>query len=350
MSREDIEVALPRIQIATAARAERYVVIVGEKPKIPAPSFTLSKSLSRLGIGSRFAEANLMSRAEWIRLLRGAMAVVIVSYTEMGTYLVSQLATAVALSIPIVRWWVGTDVLNAISSNAGIRNAKRTDWIVSKNVAVAPHLVDELSTIGIRAQYVPSVIDSDMSSIVMADWARDTKPVLLYLPGRRKKFFGIDAIKPVIARNPDLTFIVVADDTHSLAAYPNVESLGWVADMSHLYLRAGCVLRITDHDGLPRMLIEAMLRGLYAIYAWPLLGCWTARTSDEIDAALVRYRSATRPNLEGRIAMLSLLSEHPDEQMSSIIQSAGTPLKRRMRGISVAVHTGIFATRPHEPR
>ena len=242
------------------------------------------------------------------------------------------------------------DVLNAISTEAGTRNARRTDWIVSKNIAAAPHLVDELETIGIRAQYVPSVIDSDMSSIVMADWAHGTKPVLVYLPGRRKKFFGIDAIEPVVGSNPDLTFIVVADETHSLATYPNVESLGWVADMSKLYLRAGCVLRVTEHDGLPRMLIEAMLRGLYASYSWPLVGCWRARTPLEIDAALVRYRSATRPNIEGRLAMLSLLSEHPDQQMSSIIRAAATSLKRRMRGISVAVRTGIFAGRAQERR
>jgi hypothetical protein len=343
MNRRDVEVALPNPGIATAR--PRYVVIVGEKPTIPAPSYTLSKSLARLDIETRFADANQMSRAEWLRLLKGASAIVLVSYAELGTYLVSQLATAVALSIPIVRWWVGTDVLNAISSKSGKRNAQRTDWIVSKNVAVAPHLVDELATVGIRAQYVPSVIDTDMSSIVMADWAQGTKPVLVYLPGRRKKFFGIDAIEPVVVSNPDLTFIVVGDETHSLARHPNVESLGWVADMSPLYLRAGCILRVTEHDGLPRMLIEAMLRGLYAIYSWPLLGSWQARSAVQIDAALARYRSATRPNIEGRLAMLSLLSEQPDQKMSSIIGEAATPLSRRMRGISVAVHTGIFAGR-----
>ena len=34
----------------------------------------------------------------------------------------------------------------------------------------------------------------------------------------------------------------------------------------------GCILRVTQHDGLPRMLIEGLLRGMYAIYAWPLAG------------------------------------------------------------------------------
>lgn len=345
MNHIDVEVEIATERGERRFPASRYVVVIGEKPKIPAPSFTLSKSLARLGVGTRFASPNEMSRVEWMRLLKGAGAIVIVSYTELGGYLMSQLATAVALSVPIVRWWVGSDVLTAISTERGKRHALSIDWIVSRNVAVAPHLVDELASVGIRAHYVPSVIDSDMSSIVMADWAHGTKPVLLYLPGSRKKFYGIDKLEPVVARNADLTFIVVGDDTHSLASYPNVESLGWVADMSNLYLRAGCVLRITEHDGLPRMLIEAMLRGLYAIYSWPLAGTWLARTPEEIDVALARYRLAMRPNLEGRLAMLSLLGEQPDEKMAAIIDEAGTPLKRRLRGISVAVRTGLFASR-----
>jgi len=108
MNREDVEVALPNTAIAEAVPIGEFVVFVGEKPTIPAPSLTLSKSLARLGVEARFADANQLSRAEWIRLLKGASAIVIVSYAELGTYLTSQLATAVALSVPIVRWWVGT--------------------------------------------------------------------------------------------------------------------------------------------------------------------------------------------------------------------------------------------------
>jgi len=239
----------------------------------------------------------------------------------------------------------GTDVLNAISREAIRRNVARVDWIVSTNVAVAPHLVDELATIGIRARYVPSVIDVDSSSIVMADWADASKPVLVYLPSQRKEFFGARTIESVIAGNPDLHFIVVADETHSLAAYANVESLGWVWDMRQLYLRAGCILRITTHDGLPRMLIASLLHGLYAIYSWPLQGCWRARTVEEIDGRLAQYRMATRPNIEGRMAIQALLNGKPELQMADAITGSSVPARLRLRGMSLAMHTGIFAGR-----
>lgn len=310
-----------------------------------APTLTLSKALSRVGVQVRFADANALPRAPWVRLLRSAKAVLLLTYSEVSGYVLSQLATAVAMGVPVVRWWVGTDVLNVITRESLQRNAARVDRIVSTNVAAAPHLVDELGTVGIRARYVPSVIDADLSGNAVMEWSGRTRPVLVYMPESRKEFFGIEVIEPVIAGNPDLDFLVVADDSHSLAVYPNVESFGWVSSMQHLYDRAGCILRITAHDGLPRMLIESMVRGAYAIYSWPLPGCWEAHTSDEINEALANYRTASAPNLEGRSAMLEMLRERPDLQMSHVLSEASTPLKQRIVGAKIAVQLKLRGER-----
>jgi hypothetical protein len=333
----DVEVERSAVKSADSNSALRYVVIVGEKPIMSAPTLTLSKALSRVGVQVRFADANTMQRAAWVRLLRSAKAVLLLSYGEVSGYVLSQLATAVAMGVPVVRWWVGTDVLNVISRENLQRNAARVDRIVSTNVAAAPHLVDELSTVGIRAQYVPSVIDADISGNAVMEWSGGTRPVLVYMPESRKEFFGIDVIEPVIAANLDLDFLVVADDSHSLAVYPNVESFGWVSNMQHLYDRAGCILRITAHDGLPRMLIESMVRGAYAIYSWPLPGSWEAHTSEQINEALASYRAASAPNMEGRRAMLQMLRDRPDLQMSNVLTEASTPLKQRILGAKLAV-------------
>jgi hypothetical protein len=342
----DVEVERAAVKSADTSSAPRYVVIVGEKPIMSAPTLTLSKALSRVGVKVRFADANALQRAPWVRLLRSAKAVLLLSYGEVTAYVLSQLATAVAMGVPVVRWWVGTDVLNVITRESLQRNAARVDRIVSTNVAAAPHLVDELSTVGIRAQYVPSVIDADLSGNEVMEWSGATRPVLVYMPESRKEFFGIEVIEPVIAANRDLDFLVVADDSHSLAVYPNVESFGWVSNMQHLYDRAGCILRITAHDGLPRMLIESMVRGAYAIYSWPLAGCWEAHTSEEINKALESYRAASAPNMEGRRAMLQMLRERPDLQMSTVLAEASTPLKQRIVGAKLAVQFKFRGERP----
>lgn len=327
----------------SAAPSGSYTVIVEERPSSSAPSLTLAKALAGLGRATRFATVQELRRGDWLRMLRSAEAIVVVYYHALETYALSQLATAVALDVPIIRWWVGTDVLNAITDDDVRQSALRLDRIVATNVAVAPHLVEELASVGILAQVVPSLLDPALVEPEPVKWREDIRPVLTYLPGKRKDFFGVDVIERVVAANPDLHFIVVADQTHALASHSNVESLGWVSDMRDVYSRAGCLLRITDHDGLPRMLMEALLRGMYAIYSWPLEGCWQARTSEEVQAALIRYREMKSLNREGQHAIRELLGDRPDRRMSSLIGDAAVPLATRGHALSLAVRTKLFA-------
>ncbi len=139
MSHPEIEVERSLHRSADSAPEGEYVVILGEEPRESAPSLTLAKALAALGIGLRFARADRLTRREWVSLVRHARAIVLVTYAELDTYDLSQLATAVALKVPIVRWWVGTDVLNAISQPRVRAHAQRLDRIVSANVAVASH-------------------------------------------------------------------------------------------------------------------------------------------------------------------------------------------------------------------
>ena len=342
MMQSEQEVVRKVSGLADSLPDDDYVIMLGEEPKHSAPSLTLAKALAGLGIGVRFVRADRLTRREWVEMVRGARAILLVTYGEIEVYVLSQLATAVAMDVPVVRWWVGTDVLNA-ATQPGVRaHAQRVDRIVSANLAVAPHLVDELATIGIRARFVPSVLDPALIPPTIVRWGKSVRPILIYLPGTRKEFYRIDLIESVIASNPDLEFIVVADQSHALAIYPNVESLGWVSDMRSQYNRAGCVLRLTAHDGLPRMLMEALLRGLYAIYSWPLEGCWQARTPEEAQVALARYRQMKEPNMEGRLAVLEMLRTPPEEKISSVLSGVSVPLPRRAHALGLAVRTKVF--------
>lgn len=321
---------------------KRSIIIVEGKPSASAPYHTLAKALQRLGHPVRLVPVGGLGRGDWRRELRSARAIVLLHYQSLDRYLLSQLAIAVALGVPVVRWWVGTDVLNVITSDAMRRSASQLDRIISENVAVAPHLVQELASAGIRARFVPSVLDPDLETPDMVRWDDAPRPVLVYLPDSRKEFYGFQVVEQAIAAHPGLRFIILADRTHSLAAHPNVESLGWVTDMKSLYDRSGCILRVTEHDGLPRMLMEGVMRGMYAIYSWPLAGCWSARTPEEIRKALERYRTMTVANVDGRAAMLVLRDSRPDEQMAKIIGSSAVSLASRGRAIVIAMRTGIL--------
>ena len=319
------------------------MLIVGQEPTKSAPTLTLSKALAGMGVPVRFESIDDVRRVDWLRIVRSARAIVIVSYLDFDAYRLSQLATAVACNVPIVRWWVGTDVLNVITRKDVRASAALLDGIISANVCVASHLVDELATAGIRAQCIPSVLDPELVPPSAAPWCKGTKPILIYMPGERKEFYGLGTIEPAIAANPDLDFIVMADESHALASYRNVESIGWVSDMSRIYARAGCVLRITEHDGFPRMLVEGLLRGLYVIYSWPFAGCWRARTGAEIETALSRYRAVMQPNMIGRAAMLDMLGTKPDRQMASAIAGACVSLAARVRAVMLALRLLFFS-------
>lgn len=115
-----------------------------------------------------------------------------------------------------------------------------------------------------------------------------------------------------------------------------------MTEMAGVYDRAGCILRVTKHDGLPRMLMERLLRGMYAIYSRPLSGCWEARTPEEIQRALVRYHATTAPNIAGREAMLGLLRSRPDERMAELIANARVPLASRGRALALAVRVALL--------
>lgn len=306
-----------------------------------APSLTLARVLHGLGLPTAFVSVRDLRRLDWVRSLASVQAIVVVAYWAIDVYELSQLATAAALGVPIIRWWVGSDVLNALTDDNTRKSALQLDRIVSANVAVAPHLVAELSTAGIHARFVPSILDPVAVDAQPVPWREGIKPILVYLPTTRKDFYGMQTVEPAIKSNPDLQFIVIADESHSLAGYRNVESVGWIDDMTTVYPRAGCVLRITAHDGLPRMLMEALLYGLYAIYSWPLTGCWLARTQPEISAALSKYRGTTAPNFAGRTAVLDMLAEHPDRMMSDIITGTVASLMTRRRGIGLAIRSKL---------
>jgi hypothetical protein len=235
----------------------------------------------------------------WLQLVRRNDALVFVRYSDAGgRFFRRQIHLARLFGGTIVRWRVGSDVLSCLRSDQAATAARQLDLAVDLNIAAAPHLVDELRSIGVRAEYVPSVCD--LSSVDAEVPASLPSSVLAYLPTDRKAFYGEDVVISAAEANPHLRFIIVGDDSHSLARYPNVQSLGWVDDMHELWPRVGLLLRVTEHDGLPRMVLEALARGRYVIYSWPLEGCWFARSRDCVLQRLEGFGSIVGPNTAGR--------------------------------------------------
>ncbi len=244
-----------------------------------------------------------------------------VGYHGPDLYLVKQLALAAALGCPVIRWWVGSDVMHCLSEPGSRARARIAASFSAESIAVAPHLVEELSSIGIRAKMIPTVIDPKFRHEIPTTQSCG-KGILVYLPGTRAAFYGEAIVERAIRANPDLTFVIVADDKHRFRGVKNVESIGWVSDMKPIYDRVGCLLRMTEHDGLPRMIIEALLLGKYVIYSHQLPGTRLAKNYEEVQDGIDWFRRTVSPNMEGMTAVNAFFMPPPEIEFARTIREA----------------------------
>ena len=142
------------------------------------------------------------------------------------------------------------------------RFARFLGKFTAASVAVAPHLVDELAQVGLEATWIPSIVDSRKYDGQGQPSGQPPKRVLAYLPTGKSSFYGEEVVRQAIETNPDLEFLIVGNTLpERFSQYPNVRDLGYVEDMQPVYSQAGCLLRVTEHDGLPQMVLESLLWG-----------------------------------------------------------------------------------------
>jgi len=306
------------------------VLYYGEKPTRSSPSSSIAALLEPHGYTPVLQERAAASTKEWIRVIRKVDLINYVGYGAVGDWFIRLTRIARALGTPLIRWWVGTDVLNALQDPEIAEWARRLDRHVSQNVAVAQHLKEELAQIGIQASVIPLAQQSlDCHGDVEWD-QRLAQSVLVYFPNSREDFYGSEILDTLIQSHTNLTFYLTANDGQRYSHCENVVALGWVEDIEQIYRKVGCLLRLTKHDGCPRMVLEALARGKYVVYSWPFEGCILARTLAEADAALMSVAGKTSMNYQGIEAIRrSFRPEEVFTKAAGVIQLA--MYQRRMK-------------------
>src|ERR1700730_14082365 len=298
------------------------VVFAGERPITSSPLLTLAEAVRGHGVCPVFSgQVEFSSTVEWLRLVRRSDVVLFVGYSGPGPYTTRQLALAASLGKPIVRWWVGSDVLYCVQDQAKARWAKAAGQLCSETITGAASLQRELASIGLSATLIPTVVNPEFLEIEPPRGvvARD---ILVYLPTNKGTFYGEEVVAAAIRANPDLQFVVVADAQHRFRGFRNVESLGWVEDMRPVYDRTGCLLRMTQHDSLPRMAIETLLLGKYVICSHEFPGCWAAKDFQDVQKWISVFRTRTLVNEAGMAAIKKLLTPPPGVQFADVLRKS----------------------------
>lgn len=300
------------------------------------PLKTLAKSIEENGSEITFVDLSKVSTLNLIKLLLSANVAVIQYYGEIADFDKRQLAIATLLGVPIIRNWAGSDSLNVITKAAVKKNALSIDSIVTRNVTFSHlGLVNELKSVDLHCEILPKIVEFNIEASEQ-NTSFIPASALVYLPSNNKEFYGSNYIEVLIQKFPEVSFTIIADDEHSFAKYENVTSLGWVdkAGMLNVWNEIGLLIRVTDHDGFPRMILEALGRGKYVIHNnRSIEGVWYANDQETIETQLNHYLVKSVANHNGIKIFESLKQKDPSKTYHQYLAAAKTPFKKKLNAL-----------------
>lgn len=172
----------------------------------------------------------------------------------------------------IIKRWTGTDVLN-IAELRGFK--KQISLLVLKSfvkahLSPATWLADELKEFNIYTGIwpTPTPLFYTASEYKGTNCNIPSRPkVLIYSNGGREWLYKTELMLEIAKKQTNMDFVFVGNDLLDLSTIDNAESLGIVSQETMIELYQSCqwLIRITAHDGFPRMVIEALYFGLNVI-------------------------------------------------------------------------------------
>ncbi len=173
---------------------------------------------------------------------------------------------------PVVMHWVGTDVTSAIE--VFNKNGHLPRYIVEDCIhwAEVNWIAKELSSIQINAEIVPLPV---MLSVAPVSPLPQTFTILAYLPDTRPTFYGAHHILRLAKEMPDIRVMCVGFKKSPFhftdePLPPNIELFGRLESLDQVYKDTTVLVRITEHDGLSFMVLEALEHGRYCVWSHSL--------------------------------------------------------------------------------
>jgi len=199
---------------------------------------------------------------------------------------------------PVFYHWIGTDVYR-FSNDSFIKKQMKKLLILSSgihNLVVNELLKNELDDIGFHSDILP---------LIKLNFVKDCPPfpekfsVLTYLPKERWEFYRGDMIIEIAHLLPEIDFYVLSSEKiYNKPA--NVLIYDYLEDMSIAYKQCSALLRITEHDGLSKMVLEALSYGRHVMWSSPFPHTHFVDSVQNAVTTIKKLKSNSDYNLEGK--------------------------------------------------
>jgi hypothetical protein len=181
--------------------------------------------------------------------------------------------------------YVGSDVTDSIKDFQMGRYSKEL-MLTANYAANAPWLVEELMSIGIAAKFISTYVEEDPSNPSV----KRNFSVLTYLGHGKEDFYGLDYVLYTAEKFPNLNINVIGtNNNHLFNRFKNIKSHGWLHRdrLLELLNENRVMLRITHHDGLAHLVVDAMLCKNWVVRSNKCIGAINIGNKEEITAILL---------------------------------------------------------------
>ncbi len=230
---------------------------------------------------------------------------------------------ALRLGVAVVLHWLGTDVTDALRYfRAHPQHLpllhKVAHWTFS------PWLADELSSLGLSAQFMPFPQEKVRGFLAQLPPALpETFAIATYIRDERPDFYGWPKVLALAQRYPDVPIHVLGTTGAFASTVPsNVRFWGWLEDPGPVLRESTVLVRMPEHDGYSGMVQEALALGRYVIWTYAVPGVYQARCEEDLMARIDTLRQAHQNgtltlNVPGRDYVATHL--HPDHAAGQIV-------------------------------
>jgi hypothetical protein len=205
------------------------------------------------------------------------------------------LKIALLFNKKVTIFWVGSDILQLKNKCPASLNIYKDTKV--RHLAISNEIRYELGIYGIEADLFEIISEQVFPKNQIP--FPEKHAVLAYWTNDRMKFYGGDIVTELAKVFSEIQFFILGDNGNNSSVLPNMKYVPHIKIIDDLYKKISILIRITEHDGLPSMVLELLARGRWVICSKRLPGTVHATNFEESKNALFQILKKKEVNTIG---------------------------------------------------